>query len=128
MQSGDGALQLLPALPDVWQAQGTVSGLRARGGFTLKYMNWKDGKINKLIIQTTLGGNLRLRIPNEMKSENGTMLKTANGRNANPFYQTETTADPIISEKAIITVPVIKDSFVYDLSTKAGQEITLILK
>jgi alpha-L-fucosidase 2 len=128
MQSGDGSLHLLPALPDVWQAKGSVSGLRARGGFELKYMQWKDGKINKLILLSTLGGNLRLRIPNEMKNVNGTILKTANGNNANPFYQTETTADPIISEKAIITIPVIKQSFVYDLSTKAGQEIVLILK
>jgi alpha-L-fucosidase 2 len=63
-----------------------------------------------------------------MKSANGTILKKANGKNGNPFYQTETTADPIISGKAIITIPAIKESFVYDLSTKAGQEIILILK
>ena len=60
-------LHLLPAFPDVWQQQGSISGLRARGGFEIVNMEWKDGKLVKAVIKSTLGGNLRLRVPNEMK-------------------------------------------------------------
>jgi alpha-L-fucosidase 2 len=128
MQSADGTLHLLPALPDVWLAAGSISGLRARGGFELTSMQWKDGKVLKTVIKSTIGGNLRLRLPNEMKLANGTILKMATGENPNAFYQTEKTADPIISGKAIITAPELKPTFVYDMATKSGQVITLIVK
>jgi alpha-L-fucosidase 2 len=63
MQCANGELHLIPALPDVWQ-NGSVSGLRAIGGFQLVSMEWKDGKVVKAVIKSTLGGNLRLRVPN----------------------------------------------------------------
>ncbi len=127
MQSEDGDLQLLPALPDVWQSAGSISGLRARGGFELISMEWKDGKVMKAVIKSTLGGNLRLRVPNEMKLEGGA-LKNASGDNANPFYKVEKTPAPIISDKAIITPPDLKQTFVYDIPTQAGRIYMLIAK
>ena len=128
MQSDDGLLNLLPALPDVWAAGGNISGLRAWGGFQLTNMVWKDGKLVKAVIKSTLGGNLRLRVPNEMKLNNGTVVKKANGENLNPFYQTEKIAEPLIAEKAIITPPALHETFVYDLPTKAGQSYTILVK
>jgi len=128
LQSADGTVHLLPALPDIWLAAGKVSGLRARGGFVLMRMEWKDGKVVKAVFKSTIGGNLRLRLPNEMKLISGGLLKKATGENGNPFYQTETIANPVISEKAIITSPAIKETFVYDIPTKTGQLVTLILK
>ena len=128
MQSADGTLHLIPALPDVWLAGGKVSGLRARGGFEITDMEWKDGKIIKTVIRSTLGGNLRLRIPNEMKLNNGAGLKIAVGENTNPFYETEVIRDPVISEKAIITAVVLSRTFLYDILTKPGQILTLISK
>ena len=91
-------------------------------------MEWKNGKIVKAVIKSTLGGNLRIRVPNEMKLATDEGLRKAIGENTNPFYHTEKTADPIISEKAIITPPSIKETFVYDVVTKVGQEVSLIIK
>lgn len=124
MQSADGDIHLLPAIPDDWTS-GSVKGLRARGGFEIVNVEWKNSKIVKATIKSTLGGNLRLRVPNEMKLDNGT-LKKATGKNANPFYQVEETAAPIISEKAKITSPELKPTLLYDLSTQAGKTYTLV--
>ncbi|MEP7252794.1 MAG: glycoside hydrolase family 95 protein [Ginsengibacter sp.] len=128
MQSEDGDLNLLPALPDVWKSKGHISGLRARGGFEVMNVEWKDGQIVKAVIKSTLGGNLRLRLPNEMKLSNGQTLKTAVGANSNPFYKTEKIAGPIISEKAKITLPELKKTFVYDIITQEGKTYTIVAK
>ena len=49
----------------------------------------------------------------------------ANGKNTNPFYQVEETPAPIISQKATITSPQLKPTFLYDLPTQAGKTYTI---
>lgn len=123
MQSDDGALNLLPALPDAWPV-GEVNGLRARGGFEIVDMKWKDGKLSEVKIKSTLGGNCRLRTGSKLALQNGT-LKAAGGDNPNPFYYIQPTAKPIISEKAKLNPPNVKPTFVYDFETRAGGMYTL---
>jgi alpha-L-fucosidase 2 len=125
MQSANGELHLIPALPDVWQ-KGSVSGLRAIGGFQLVSMEWKDGKVVKAVVKSTLGGNLRLRVPGEMKLSTGAALKKATGKNSNSFYQVEETPAPIISDKASIAPLNLKETVVYDLPTTTGKVYTLV--
>jgi len=128
MQSANGSLDLLPALPDVWNAGGSISGLRARGGFEIISMEWRESKVVKVVIRSNLGGNLRLRVPNEIKLSNGNSLKKAIGENKNPFYRIEKTPAPVISPKATIMLPELKETFVYDISTQRGQFYTLTSK
>jgi alpha-L-fucosidase 2 len=125
MQSSDASLHLLPALTDAWQKKGKVCGLRARGGFEVLSLEWKDGKVVKAIIRSKLGGNLRLRVPNAMKIEGG-ILNKAKGENPNPYYTLEKIPEPIVSKKADLSFPTLKSTFLYDIPTQPNKIYRLI--
>lgn len=59
LQSHMGGIDLLPALPAAW-TRGQVSGLRARGGFTVD-MTWEEGRLTSACITSTSGGECTLR-------------------------------------------------------------------
>jgi alpha-L-fucosidase 2 len=124
IQSHDGAIFVLPALPDHWK-NGSIKGIRVRGGFEIESMEWKNGKISRLVIKSNLGGNCRIRSYTKLKAEGKTSLKIAKGENPNPFYQTPKIKQPIISGKATLKDVVLKETFIYDFETKPGEKYRL---
>lgn len=116
LQSHDGAIYLLPAIPDAW-AKGSVSGLKARGGFTVD-MAWENHKITSLTIHSALGGNCRIRV-NQLL--NSTAVKRASGVNPNLFYQLLDPAKPIIKNNTQQLVNKLRQSWLFDLKTEKGR-------
>ncbi len=79
MQSHDGFIYLLPALPAVWK-DGSVKGLVARGGFEID-IDWKNGRLVKAVIHSRHGGTCQIRCNTPLK---GKGLKR--GKEANTYY------------------------------------------
>ena len=59
LQSHEGELSLLPAIPSSW-ASGEVTGLRARGGFEVS-LRWTAGRLDQLTIASAIGSTCRVR-------------------------------------------------------------------
>jgi alpha-L-fucosidase 2 len=125
VQSHDGDIFLLPALPVEWD-KGSVKGLRVRGGFTIESMEWESGKLSRVIIRSSIGGNCRIRVADELQLQGSGQLVKAKGNNPNPLFEIVETPSPLISERARITNSLIKETMLYDLDTKAGKAYTLI--
>jgi alpha-L-fucosidase 2 len=66
LQSHDGEIMLLPALPTGWSA-GKVDGLRARGGFLVD-MEWREGRVTSFHISAADARTVQVRVNGEVKN------------------------------------------------------------
>ena len=76
MQSHQGYIHLLPALPEQWDT-GSIKGLCSRGGFEID-MSWANGRVEKLTILSKLGNPLRLRFNDqfmELSTRKGEVIR-----------------------------------------------------
>jgi alpha-L-fucosidase 2 len=60
LQSAHGYINILPALPAVWNKTGKVTGMKAMGNFVVDF-NWADGKCLSAKIVSNAGAELKVR-------------------------------------------------------------------
>jgi alpha-L-fucosidase 2 len=91
LQSHDGAIRLLPALPDAWR-DGRFAGLRARGGFEID-LRWADGAPREAVVRAKSNGVCAIRagrapffaerngadVPTEVDADSISRLRTEAG-------------------------------------------------
>ncbi len=123
LQSQDGAIHLLPALPDAWR-NGSVKGLKARGGFEVD-IQWENGEIAAAKIKSSIGGNCRLRSYVPLK---GNGLTEARGQNPNQFYEIPEIDKPLTHIDISSSSPTQKKVYQYDLLTRKGGIIEISKK
>lgn len=126
LQSYDGSLYILPALPDALP-NGSVKGLKARGGFEID-MDWKNSKLTKLVVKSTLGGNARIRVAKDLNLKSKTNFALAKGENSNEYYLVNATKMPLKSEKANLQGFIVPETDMFDFKTKKGGVYTFEIK
>jgi len=119
-QSHDGAVHLLPALPQAWP-KGELKGLVMRGGFVID-MQWAKGEITYLKVLPRLGGNLRIRSYSPLPPSAGVRLNPARGANPNPFYQTAKIKTPVKHTQRNMPQLSLHTIYLLDVATEAGRE------
>lgn len=124
VQSHDGAIHLLPALPDVWQ-EGTLKGIRCRGGFTLNEMKWENGALQQAVITSRIGGTLRLRTSAPLYLNGKKLTPGTTEICSNPLLQPQPIRRPVVAANAPLNTPTLKTTYLYDIETVAGGEYVL---
>jgi alpha-L-fucosidase 2 len=66
LQSHNGYIDILPAIPDTWQ-KGSFKGLKARGGVEVD-ASWQHGKVLKVSLKSTINQVVKLKVENEIRS------------------------------------------------------------
>ncbi|MBR4326607.1 MAG: glycoside hydrolase family 95 protein [Bacteroidales bacterium] len=118
LQSHDGAVHLLPAIPDNFK-EGSFKGLVARGGFVVD-ANWKDNQLSSATITSTVGGLLRIRTSVPIKG-----LRPVNPSVNNPLLQPAEISTPKISTESSIKAPTLTKYYEYDVETQAGDVVRI---
>ncbi|GAE84082.1 glycoside hydrolase family 95 protein [Bacteroides reticulotermitis] len=116
LQSHDGAVHLLPALPTAWK-EGSIKGLVARGNFVID-MDWIKCRLKKATIHSKIGGVIRIRSYVPLKGEG---LKKANGECPNLLFAATPINKPLVSKGLTPQLPDIQKVYEYDLETQAGK-------
>jgi alpha-L-fucosidase 2 len=123
LQSHEGYLHLLPALPDAW-AEGRISGIKGRGNFTVT-IEWKNKQLQRAIITARTGGNCRIRSNVPVKVLN-TAYHAAKGENTNALmYSIE---EPGINDSNNRSSALLRNQKLYiiDFETQKGKSYILI--
>ena len=123
MQSHEGEIALLPALPKEWN-QGHIHGIKARGNFKVD-INWKDGRLSMARIHSFLGGNCRIRTTIPVKVLEA-KSKLANGKNPNPLLPEAPAPEFMMKSNADLESISDDKGYVIDFATEKGKTYTIV--
>lgn len=76
LQSHEGFINLLPALPKSWHT-GSFRGMKARGGVAVD-LEWKNGKAAEATLTATVSGNFKVMMPAGVHRATGTINGQSN--------------------------------------------------
>jgi alpha-L-fucosidase 2 len=116
VQSHEGEIHLLPALPTAWHT-GKVTGLKARGGVTVD-MEWDNGQLKMARIHSSLGGLIKVRTNEQVICADE--VENTVGVDSNPLFQWVNPGLPIIHKPTATSIWQGKTSFDMTLNTKSG--------
>jgi alpha-L-fucosidase 2 len=124
IQSHDGAISLLPALPSEWR-KGEVNGFKTKGNFTVD-MKWEDGMISEATVYSGFGGNCRLRTSSPVSVIEAQGAQP-NGPNPNPFFKTSPLPPFVNNNKDPLKfIPEKKKVYEIDFMTEKGKKYKIV--
>ena len=123
LQSHDGTIFILPALPKAWHT-GSVSGIKARGNFTLA-IKWQNGKLVQSTLYSALGGNCRIRtlVPVKVVEVSSKTVTTGSSNPLLTAYEA-----PVYKKHAQVPLQEVNTTrgYLIDFKTEKGKTYTLV--
>lgn len=120
VQSHEGYIELLPALPEQWPS-GEVKGLVARGGFVVD-LKWESGRLRSAIIHSKLGGECRIKVKDEMRGKNFKLKQSSSPTGSNMLLQPAVKVPFVKSSNTAMFDRAIPAGIIYEWETRAGQK------
>ena len=122
VQSHAGEIHLLPALPQAWHT-GKVTGLKARGGYTID-MEWKAGKLTKAVVHSALGGRCRIRANDKITVKQAADQPLATDK-LNPLFNIVDAGKPLINDETKLGDMPVAKGYTIEIKTEKGKHYDL---